>query len=89
MALQRISTINQIGFTADTSDPRIANLVALQAAGQTALANNITFLGLAPPTFPLSNAAQQALVNQVTALTRQTNAVIRVLLNLLDSTSGT
>jgi len=39
---------------------------------------NAQFLALPDPAFPLSVAAQQALVNQVIALTRQMQAVIRL-----------
>jgi len=39
---------------------------------------NAQFLALPDPTFPLSVAAQQALVDQVIALTRQMQAVIRL-----------
>jgi hypothetical protein len=47
--------------------------------------NNIDFLTLPTPTFPLSVAAQTALVAQVAALTRQNRDIIRVLVpDLLD-----
>lgn len=59
-----------------------ANMIALQTNALNALAGNLTFLGLTP-TFPLSNAAQQALVQQVAALTRQVDALIRLALGQL------
>jgi len=72
-----------------TLDPAGITLDSLQNKAQAALTNNIAALALPTPSFPLSNAAQQALVNQVTALTRQMDAIIRLLLNVLDSTDGT
>lgn len=58
------------------------NLAALQAKAQTALTNNATFQAIASPT----NAQNAA---QVQALTRQCNGIIRLLLNLTDTTTGT
>ena len=63
-------------------DPSYANAAAVAAKGPAAIANNQTFLALPTPT----NAQTLA---QVDALTRQTNAVIRLLLGLLDVTDGT
>lgn len=58
------------------------NQQSLQQKAQAALATNATYLGLASPT------TAQA-VAQVAVLTRECSAVIRLLLGLLDSTSGT
>jgi hypothetical protein len=60
----------------------VQNQQALNQKAQTALSHNATFLGIASPT------SAQA-ITQVQALTRQTNALIRLVLGLLDSTSGT
>jgi len=78
--------------TYDTANPpaMIANQQTLQQRAQAALTTNSSFqTQAAAVTFPLSNAAQQALVNEVIALSRQNNALIRLLLGLLDSTTGT
>lgn len=58
------------------------NRATLVNAATTAVANNQTFLGLASPT-----AAQQ--LSQLQALTRQVNALIRLVVNDLQSTAGT
>lgn len=58
------------------------NQSALQQKAQTALAANETFLGIAAPT----NAQAVA---QMQALTRQVDALIRLAVNALDSTTGT
>ena len=58
------------------------NQTQLLAQAATAIANNITFLGLATPT-------QAQAVAQVQALTRQVNALLRLSASLLDSTAGT
>ncbi len=59
-------------------------------------AGNNTFLGIASPTQAQTLAQVKALTNQanaiyaqVSALTRQTDVLIRLAANLLDSTSGT
>lgn len=59
-----------------------ANQQTLQARAQLALTANATYLAIASP----SNAQVSA---QVTALTKEATAVIRLLLGQLDSTSGT
>ena len=58
------------------------NAATLRGKMQTALADNATFLALGCPT----NAPTLA---QVKALTRQMNALARLMLGALDSTSGT
>lgn len=65
-------------------DPAWAGGIAgvLQAKAAAALATNATFLAIASPT-----AAQVAA--QAKALTRQIDALIRIVANQLDSTSGT
>lgn len=55
---------------------------SIAAKAPNALANNSAFLALSAPT-------QAQAVAQVTALTRQMNAVIRILLGMLDTTDGT
>lgn len=59
-----------------------ANLAALQAKAQTALTANAAFLAIGSP-----NAAQT--LAQVQILTRECNALVRLLLGQLDSTAGT
>lgn len=59
-----------------------ANLANVQSKANTALTNNQTYLGIASPT----NAQNAA---QVQALTKQMDAVIRILMQLLDTTAGT
>ena len=54
------------------------NAATLRTQAQTALANNTTYVGIATPT----NAQ---VVAQVQALTRQTNAIIRLLIGQLDA----
>jgi len=58
------------------------NADSLRAKASQAFAINATFLALASPT----NAQTLA---QVKALTRETNAIIRLLLGALDTTDGT
>lgn len=65
--------------TAQTSS---TNQATLQQRAQAALNTNATFLALANP----SNAQNAA---QVQALTKECSTLIRLLLGLLDSTSGT
>jgi hypothetical protein len=59
-----------------------ANQETLQSRSEAALAANTTFLALASPT----NAQTLA---QVKTLTKECNALIRLALGILDSTSGT
>jgi len=80
---------NVVSTETITLDATTVNSNTLRDKADTALTNNIAALALPAPSFPLSNAAQQALVNQVTALTRQNNAIIRLLLDAFDSTAGT
>jgi hypothetical protein len=63
-------------------DPAVIVEDALRDRARAALTTNATFLALGTPT-----AAQNAA--QVRALTRQTNALARLLLGLLDDTTGT
>lgn len=60
----------------------IANRATLEERAATALAANATFLAIATPT----NAQTLA---QVKTLTKECTALIRLALNLLDSTDGT
>lgn len=59
----------------------LANAATLQQRAQGALARNAAYLGLVTPTL-VDQAAQ------VTLLTRECSALIRLLLNALDSTAG-
>jgi hypothetical protein len=63
-------------------DPTVINRADLIAKVQAALDTNATFLALASPT----NAQTLA---QVQRLTRETNALIRFVLNAFDDTTGT
>jgi hypothetical protein len=65
------------------------NQLALLGKAQTALATNTAALAQSTPAFPLNAAAQQALYNQVTALTRQNNALILFLLGQFTDISAT
>jgi hypothetical protein len=60
----------------------VANYGTLQQRAQAALAKNATYLALAAP-------ANVDVVAQVALLTKECTALIRLALNLLDSTSGT
>lgn len=80
---QQVAALQALALT----DPQPANApwrigAALATNAQTALANNVTYLGLATPT------TGQA-VAQVAALTRQIDALARIVLGLLDTTQGT
>jgi hypothetical protein len=67
-----------------------ANYTTLASRAQAAIVNNVTFISTAATvTFPLTSAEQQALVNQVVALTKQVNALAKITLNLLTDTTGT
>ena len=59
-----------------------ANQQSIQSKAQAALVNNATYLAIPSPT------TAQA-VAQVAALTREVNAIIRLLLNQFDTTTGT
>ncbi len=59
----------------------MANQATLQQRAQGALADNVAYLGLATP-----NSGQVAA--QVARLTKECSAIIRLLLNQLDSTAG-
>lgn len=82
MAQVKATYINAVMVDADDSDPSVANLNTLRGRAQTALTANATFLAIGSP----SNAQTVA---QVQTLSRQCSAVIRLLLNQLDSTAGT
>lgn len=83
-------TLTRAYTAAETSDAQAraadatarTNLATLQNKAQTALNNNATYLGIASPT----NAQAVA---QIGALTRQMDAVIRILTNLLSDTTNT
>jgi hypothetical protein len=76
---------NSVADSLERPGRRDANAVMLEAQARTSYQNNLDFLALPAPTFPLNVAAQSALVAQVAALTRQTNALIRLAVaDLLD-----
>lgn len=62
--------------------PELVNADTLRVRSRLALNANATFLAIATPT----NAQ---VTNQVTALTKECSALIRLLLGALDSTAGT
>lgn len=71
--------------TAVASEPTViaeTNKRSLESKANTALTGNTTYLAIASPT----NAQNTA---QIKALTRQNNALIRLMLKKLDSVSGT
>ncbi len=71
--------------TAVANEPEViaeTNKRSLESKANTALTGNATYLALASPT----NAQNTA---QIKALTRQNNALIRLLIKKLDTTSGT
>lgn len=59
-----------------------ANQQNITAKAQAALVNNVTFLAIGSPT-------QAQAITQVQALTRQVDALIRMVLNQFDATTGT
>jgi hypothetical protein len=73
-----------------TSNAIVNNLAQLTAASSQAITNNVTYINNASQVaFPLSIAAQTLLLNQVVALTKQVDALIRITINQLNSTTGT
>ena len=73
---------NITGTTTVDDDPLQINGDALRAKAAQAIATNVTYLAIVAPT----NAQ---VVTQVARLTRETTAVIRLLLGHLDDTTGT
>jgi UDP-glucose 6-dehydrogenase len=82
----------------DISDPSAEEIVAsdLRAKAQQALAanvaaqaNNVTFLAIATPTNAQNAAQVRALTQHQQALLKECSALIRLVLGLLDDTSGT
>lgn len=61
-------------------------IAALQDQARAAYKSNQDFLALPSPSYPLSSASQQALVQQVQALTRQVNVLIRLQVQGLPNT---
>jgi len=71
--------------TAVASEPEVVaetNKRSLESKANTALTSNTTYINLASPTTAQNTA-------QIKSLTRQNNAIIRLLLKKLDTTSGT
>src|SRR5690242_1024063 len=66
----------------DTGNTQTANRVSLESKAASAVASNITYINLASPTTAQTTA-------QVKALSRQVNALIKLVLNQLDDTTGT
>ncbi|MBA3356233.1 MAG: hypothetical protein H0U18_09945 [Pyrinomonadaceae bacterium] len=86
MATDRVETYdgngNLVSVTAQEISPLVFNERSLYTKAQQALAVNATYLALATPTVAQNTA-------QVKALTRECNALIRLLLGSLDDISGT
>jgi hypothetical protein len=109
--LQRALTAAEqaLSVAADAAATAQTNQTTLQSRAQDALTNNIAALALPDPTpanqsyLAIATPTQaqavaqvtaltrqnDALVAQTTALTRQVNALIRLAMNLLDTTDGT
>ena len=64
----------------DDTDPRAAIYTTIVGRAQAALAANATYLAIGSPT-------QAQAIAQVGVLTREVNAIIRLLLNTLSSTA--
>lgn len=81
---QRPLTAQEIAaFTAaDTANQNSANADTIRSRAQNALTANATYLAIVSPT----NAQVAA---QVNLLTKECSGIIRLLLNLTDTTSGT
>ena len=66
---------------ADPNDPVTINYLAIYTKGVQAIANNAAFLAIPTPT-------QAQTVAQVQLLTRECTAIMRLLVNQLDTTDG-
>ena len=68
----------------------VTNTTTLQTRAKTAVANNLSWLtAAAGVTYPLTVTEQKSLVNHVEALTRQMDAVIKLMLELVQTLTGT
>lgn len=70
------------GYTSAPLPVASVNTTTLQQRAVTAIDNNVTYLGITNPT-------QAQAVTQVAALTRQVDALIKLLLNQINDTTGT
>lgn len=68
----------------------VTNTATLQARAKSALATNGAWLtAAASASYPLTRTEQMSVVNHLMALTRQMDAVIKLILELVTTTTGT
>lgn len=78
--LTSLEALTVARFDSGPPDPRREIIERIRQA----YSRNAAFLALPDPAYPLGVAAQQALVDQVTALTRQVNGLIRINADLFE-----